>query len=607
MRLTWIERIGEWNPQLLRELKGRLKRRNVAIALIVSFVGQFVLFFSGSGNNPHFHKSYSVWDRYCNLWTTYKSYQTQQSQLQNQYRHLQEQFLYYSGSQHYNPEKVQQLKASIASLKGKIEDLNQVLGDTGCPLSEMNMHLWWQDYYRDIFISLSLIILFALLVVGSYMLITNLGDEERRGTLNFIRLSPQSTAQFCLGKLLGVPSLVYLAIAVTVPLHLWSGLFAKISLTEIISFWVILIASSGFLFSAALLFGLFGSWFSGFQAWLGSGAIFVFLLVANFKPINHSSLDWLNLFSPSVLFPYLLDKTNQIQGWQFFNLPLGIMGFSLVVLALLNYGLWTYWIGQAFNRQFRNPGTTLLSKRQSYLLTACWITFTLGFALQQPSSEDSSQFPDNFYVLLTFNLVLFLGLIAALSPQRQSLQDWARYRHQNRLTVNSSLMADLLRGEKSPALFAIAMNLMIVVLPLTGWIWLGSVDIDSKRQAFASLILSLSIILIYAAIAQLMLMMKTPNRGIWTTGIIFAAIILPPSLLNVLSIVSGQNGGGLWLFTAFPWNYVMRHASVGLVLQTFLIQVIILGGLNWQLTRQLRLAGESASKALVAGRSPLSN
>ncbi|MEQ9368937.1 MAG: hypothetical protein RIG63_07870 [Coleofasciculus chthonoplastes F3-SA18-01] len=89
--------------------------------------------------------------------------------------------------------------------------------------------------------------------------------------------------------------------------------------------------------------------------------------------------------------------------------------------------------------------------------------------------------------------------------------------------------------------------------------------------------------------------------------LVVAVIVLPPTLLSVLSIVPGQNWGGLWLFTAFPWDYVMRHASVGLVLQTFLIQVIILGGLNWQLRRQLRLAGESATKALLAGRSPLFN
>jgi hypothetical protein len=39
---------------------------------------------------------------------------------------------------------------------------------------------------------------------------------------------------------------------------------------------------------------------------------------------------------------------------------------------------------------------------------------------------------ENFQMLLVFNLLLFLCLIAALSPHRQAMQDWARYRHQNR-------------------------------------------------------------------------------------------------------------------------------------------------------------------------------
>jgi hypothetical protein len=95
MRLTWIDRIGEWNPQLLREVKGRLKGRNIAIALTISLVGQFLLFFSWSSERP--------------------------------YRSMSE-----------------------------------------LPMSELEMQLWWQDHYRDIFISLSLVVLFALLSTVLY-------------------------------------------------------------------------------------------------------------------------------------------------------------------------------------------------------------------------------------------------------------------------------------------------------------------------------------------------------------------------------------------------------------------------------------------------------
>lgn len=80
------------------------------------------------------------------------------------------------------------------------------------------------------------------------------------------------------GKLLGVPSLIYLTVLVAVPLHLWAGLSAKIAFSYILSYYAILIASCIFFYSAALLFGLVSRWFSGFQPWLGSGAVFLFLL-----------------------------------------------------------------------------------------------------------------------------------------------------------------------------------------------------------------------------------------------------------------------------------------------------------------------------------------
>ena len=44
MKLNWLERLGDWNPQLMRELKGRLKPRNLLIASVISLVGQFFLF-----------------------------------------------------------------------------------------------------------------------------------------------------------------------------------------------------------------------------------------------------------------------------------------------------------------------------------------------------------------------------------------------------------------------------------------------------------------------------------------------------------------------------------------------------------------------------------
>ncbi|HEY9606068.1 MAG TPA: hypothetical protein V6C85_30960, partial [Allocoleopsis sp.] len=45
MALTRLDRLGEWNPQLFRELKGQLKPRNVYLVAASSLLPQvFILF-----------------------------------------------------------------------------------------------------------------------------------------------------------------------------------------------------------------------------------------------------------------------------------------------------------------------------------------------------------------------------------------------------------------------------------------------------------------------------------------------------------------------------------------------------------------------------------
>ncbi len=606
MQLNLLDRIGDWNPQMFREIKGRLNVRNVAIAFAASLLGQLILLMSWL-NQFQYRKDgyYPLNSPYCHLRDTYLSAQLNHQQLQQQYNQLQQQFFYYSGPEHYNPEKIEQLR-------GKIEELKDLLMKTNmdCPKDAINIQLLWQHYSLEMFTWFSVIILFILLVVGTYMLISDLAGEERRGTLNFIRLSPQSSQSILGGKLLGVPILLYLAAVTSVPLHLWLGLSGQIPLVEILCFWVVLVASCAFFYSGALLFGSITSWFSGFQAWLGSGAVLFFLFVANNRWMNHSPGDWLNLFCPSVVLPYIVNRSGSeytgfpfahgtLQGWEWFYLPLGATGFSLVLFALLNYGLWTYWIWQALNRRFGNPNATILSKRQSYLLAACFAVVNLGFALQSPREGYPLHSFDNFISLLSVNLLLLVSLIAILSPHRQALQDWARYRRLG----NSSWLKDLILGEKSPAVVAIAINLALTSAPVAIWILFSPMDSDtySRIQVISGLLLSLNLILIYATLTQLMLLMKTKKRALWAASTVVAGSLLPPMILSFMSIYPGQNWGGWWLFTLFPWDGV-KSASAVLFAQALFVQWSILGVLSWQLSRQLRRAGESESKALFAGR-----
>ncbi len=622
MQLNLLDRIGDWNPQLFREIKGRLKLRNVAIAIATSLLGQLVLFLFWVGQLPNSKSTYTG-SPYCRLRDTFISHQRQSQQLQEQYNQLQAQFARYSGPQHFDSGKVQQLKARIEELKERIQHVQDLRSNGLCPPDAIDIQLWWHDHYPKIFASLSIIVMFALLVAGTYMLIGDLTREERRGTLNFIRLSPQSTQSILGGKMLGVPILLYLGVVITIPLHLWLGLSAEIPPIEIISFWVVLVASCAFFYSAALLFGLVCSWLNGFQAWLGSGAVLGFLSIFNFQAIDRLPTDWLHLFCPSIVLPYLVDRTGsgytgfpfshgQIQGWQWFGLPLGATGIGLVIFVLLHYGLWTGWVWQALKRCFCNPNATFLSKRQSYWFVTCFEVVILGFA----RGDSAGYYSSPFYVMLTnlsllgaFNLVLFFGLIAVLSPQRQALQDWARYRRERVSTRKGfwhrTWVQDLIVGEKSPAPIAIAINLAIATTPFLVWILLSPSEYFDKTKGLFGVAFFVSLMMIYANFAQLMLLMKTPKRSLWAIGTVAGAIVLPPITLTIVGISSVENSG-VWLFSTFPWPGLER-ATTTTMFMALLSQWGVVVLLNLQLTRQLRQAGESASKALFAGRSSLSS
>ncbi|NJK76806.1 MAG: ABC transporter permease [Microcoleus sp. SU_5_6] len=65
---------------------------------------------------------------------------------------------------------------------------------------------------------------YVVFSLGSYFIVSDLAEEQKRGTLNFIRLSPRPAWQILLGKLLGIPVLLYLSIAFAIPLHCFAGL-----------------------------------------------------------------------------------------------------------------------------------------------------------------------------------------------------------------------------------------------------------------------------------------------------------------------------------------------------------------------------------------------
>ncbi len=585
MMLNLIDKIGDANPQLLRELKGRLKIFNVAIAVVTSLLLQLIIFLYQLRELPN---KYPLTGTYCRLRPVYQQRQT------DVYR---------------------QSDQSI------ITDFNNFLSRNFCPENEINWQLWWRDHWEYIFLSLSVIFIFTLLVAGTYLLINDLAKEERRGTLNFIRLSPQSETSILTGKLLGVPSLIYLVVLVALPLHLWAGHSANIAFSYIFSYYAIVVSGCIFFYSAALLFGLVSRWLNGFQPWFGSGAVLFFLfmtmvMASSYSNSLNNSGAWLRLFNPwditNYLFPNLFRIYNgsPVRNLEFFYIPLGKSVVSVVGFHLFNYGVCTYGIFKALKRCFRNPQASVISKGQSYIVVAFCQLMMWGFTLQHWDKvfDLDRQVERNFALMAIYNLGLIFSLIAILSPHRQVIQDWARYRHQ---ASNKSIWWDLIASEKSPALVAIAINLIIVSIPWFVWISLTSAfNIDDspnwagdnvdRFKILLALALTISIMLIYATIAQLILLLKTPRRSFWAIGTVSGVMFIPPMILEFLGMSSWKNPT-IWLFSTFPWSAI-QYSAATTILMAFLAQLSVLALLNFQLTKQVKLAGESATKALLAGR-----
>ncbi len=525
-----LDKLGNWNPQLFREIKGRLTPRKVAIATFLSLIAQgFVVFYFWI-LLPKIGPLRSEYTRYCNK---------------------------YIGR-----------------------------GGTDYCLS-IDLKLWWHDIFR--FFSWGIFII--LVLAGIYMLVADVAKEKRLGTLNFIALSPQSTQKVLLGKLLGVPILIYLVIAATIPLHFWSAYQANAT-SDLVIWYGLLVGISSLFYSASLVFAFLG----GSQAWLASilGAVFLLPIaqmvafITEGSNIGIESLKWF-------LFPKLGDAV--------------LVAYGLLLYRCL-FRSYCFW--QIANRLFRNPGGTILSKKQSYLWAAELQIFLLGFCWHLMNASDKYDFQAAVYFVCCFNLILFLLLICCLSPHRQTLQNWARYKHQQRAMLHpqrfanansakakktgNSLISDLIWGEKSPALLAIGINLAISAAIWLPSIFLSRQDASLKAQSAIGLIMTLSLILISAAIAGITLLRKSKKRAFWTVIILGSLLFLLPAAL-LLVFPNPETSPFFWLFSPLAF-VVLEYASPTTIFVSFLAHLSILGLLSLQLTRKLKKLGESASKSL---------
>jgi hypothetical protein len=126
-----LDRIGDWNPQLMRELKCRLNIPNLAIATTISLLAQAILFIRSD------------------------------------------------------------------------------------PMSQRGTPYWWLSTCEILDTGIWL----SLAITGIYLISKDLDREIRHGTLAIVKFTPTKPLTILLGKILGVPILIYWAVFLTLPLQ----------------------------------------------------------------------------------------------------------------------------------------------------------------------------------------------------------------------------------------------------------------------------------------------------------------------------------------------------------------------------------------------------
>jgi hypothetical protein len=549
-----IDKVGDSNPQIFRELKERLTPRNISLALVCAAIVQgFVLLYFNSQIPIHIPMDDAA------------SYPTQTST--NVY-------------------------SSYCLFLPNISH-----DDSLCHLnSDGGFDINWRKWWLDIFSCLSWILPLGLILGSVYTLVADLVREEKRGTLNFIRLSPQSAQTIFLGKIIGVPSLIYLAIAAILPLHLIAGINAGGSIPLLLS-WDLAIGSLSFLFaSATVLYVLLG----GVQA--------ILTVIAVAYPVC------LPLFAINTFATYKIEHGDGMTfgSVRWFGLPIVSSAIWFYAFGIGCCLVASYWVWQSLERRYLNPTATIIGKSQSYRLNLCWQIWIAGFALSAilSGSRDYSYAragAANFFAVLDFAALLLL--IPMLLPTKQALQDWIRYRrervtHQQRKFWQRELVKDLIGNDKSPALLAIAINLsMALVL----WLPLSIFAFDrllTKFQFIAGVCIAVSLIGIYTAIAHLALFFNFKQRKTWIIGGVGVAMFLPMVGALVLSPSHTPTGLAAMLLVFSPLASIgISELSASTILAAFLTQLGIFAFLTRQLQRKLQQSGQSQTQGLTANNS----
>ncbi len=549
MNNTFYEKLSNTNPQLMREIKGRLKPAKIVLVVTGSLLIQGLVLLSYFTKLPL--PNSNNYNPYC--YPTVTTTRQSEPWLNRDYR-------------------------SLDCLKDSSGDL--LIG----------WHIWWSH----VCYALSAIAIVALIIGGLFLLIENIAKEQKEGTLNFIRLSPQTGYKIIIGKLLGVPLLVYIGVAAMIPLHGFAAIQGGYFLRDFISFYSVVSLSVLTVYLVGALYAIKG----GQQA-LICGVALGGLFSSSYLP------------SLRLLFPQSNFEPPISEGiWWGLSLaekPIYFQSFVILSLLILNSYLF-----KIIERAYQKPYATPLTKKQSYSLGIVANLYVLGFWLSSFNPNQSlishSNTVDLFIAYSIFLLPVCLTLALSLSPNRQSLQDWTRYRKTLVPETGQprySLRADLIWGEKSPSVVAVGIHILMSIMTLVVAIAFwdapdGFSDSNGKLLAILGLFIVGGWLWIYSIVIQWLLLSKLSKQR-WVIPLMLGAIIgLPPLVLLVLGYHSAQSFP-YWLMFSFGASpfLALNGDLLPVAISTLLGQALIITMSLRLFSRQLKRVGQSELKQLM--------
>jgi hypothetical protein len=440
---------------------------------------------------------------------------------------------------------------------------------------------------------LNLSIPIALMLGGIYTLVSDISKEEKAGTLNFIRLSPQSARDIFVGKMLGVPSLVYLAVLLAIPLHLVLAIASGASL-GLMLVWYSTIGITTYLgLSIATLYAISG----GRLAIVLSLVLFqpVGLVVSLYNYYLNSAIGnatWLTV-EPNQMMWFYLPIANNI--WLFY----GFINLTLLVIS--------HWFWVRIDRYYINPKSTNFTKQQSYWLNLTAQVWLFGSVLPILTHQSNHSPHAVMYALTIFSgigsLLTFIS-IPLIVPSRQSMQDWSRYRrhvtYEQKSWWEQDIVQDLLWHDRSPSVLAMAVNLMIPAIIYGVYAIVFVHDLGLLGNLAIHIVISTILILICTVIANLLSLGSYNHKQSGAISLLGLTLCLPliGGIWAMMYQSTKQLGTNLLLFSPMFSVGISQLSSLEICFD-LIVQLAILAGCTKLLQGKLQKLGASESQKII--------